>query len=77
MAKVAKKQSATSQLGHNYVYHFNEFETKWYCIHRDSYMNYWNKNFKNDDYLWTFGKSPEEAAEKMLKNPIRKKKEAL
>lgn len=71
---MVKKQSAINQLGYNYVYHFNEFENKWYCVHRDSYMNYWNKNFKKDDYLWTSGKTIEEAAGKMLKRKVRKRK---
>lgn len=59
-------EKATKQLGHNYVYHFNEFDNKWYCISRDSYLNYWSKTMKGSDD-WTSGDTVEEAAANMLK----------
>lgn len=26
----------------NYVFHWNEYTGKWYAIHRDKYLEYWN-----------------------------------
>lgn len=68
-AKTVKTKPKTPSqiLGHNYVYHFNEFENKWYCISRDSYLNYWSKNIKNDPKAWVSGTSVEDAASKMIK----------
>lgn len=60
------EKTATQLLGHNYVYHYNEFENKWYCISRDSYLNYWSKTMKDNDN-WTSGVDVEDAAAKMLK----------
>lgn len=53
------------QLGFNYVYHYNDLNGKWYCIHRDSLLNYWSKTMK-DCNNWVEGETQEDAAAKMI-----------
>jgi len=66
-ADANKPKLPSAILGFNYVYHFNELDGKWYCINRDSYLNYWSKNIKNDKRAWVSGSSIEDAAGKMIK----------
>lgn len=55
------------QLGHNYVYHYDEFNDEWYCIERSSYNNYWSKTSNDiNQQNWTVGKTIEQAAKKMI-----------
>jgi hypothetical protein len=38
----------------NYVFHWNEYTQKWYAVHRDMYLEYWNadkENFPSDENL--------------------------
>ena len=58
-----KKEDSVRTLGHNFVFHFNEFQNLWYCIPRDEYIHYWN-DVHNKKY--SCGKTTEEAASKML-----------
>jgi hypothetical protein len=56
----------TKQLGFNYLYHYNEFDGWWYCIHRDSIFNYWNRQ-PNLPSNWTSGIDVESAAGEMIR----------
>lgn len=63
-----EKKTTAEQLGYNYIFHFNEYEELWYCIHKDSYSNYKGRaNYGLHPNHWTSGKTIEQAAEKMLK----------
>ena len=74
--KINKQTNMTNaqKLGFNYVYHYNEYQGKWYCIHRDSLLNYWSKNIKGA-YAnnWTVGSTAELAAAAMVKSEAKKK----
>jgi hypothetical protein len=32
----------------NYVFHWNEYTQRWYAVHRDRYLEYWNAD--KDDF---------------------------
>ena len=61
-------KNAAEELGFNYLFHYNDLDKKWYCIHRDSLLNYWSKNIKGE-YAnnWTIGFTIESAAAAMIK----------
>jgi len=29
---------------YNCIFHYNEYTTNWYCVHRNEYREYWNEN---------------------------------
>lgn len=50
----AKKKMKTNVIIWNYVFHWNEYTGKWYAVHRDRYLEYWNvekDGFLSDESL--------------------------